>query len=307
MKTKPTALEQAVLSHSDNIIQYYTNFDVIGMSIEESSNILLDCISTPNYDKDLVENILRYAPLNLNLKYETGVPLLVLASFYASPDILELIIEHPSTDVNACVDKIVVNGQDMRLWFCPLAVASSTNKEKVVDLLLKHPKINVNIQNVEQQSSLHIAIMSGHINIVKKLLKHPDINVNAQNNRFETPLILSIIFGRNIEISKMLLKKPMIDVNLRSDEDKTAFMYACEIGHIPAVEMLMKHKDININEQNYEGKTSLMIAIEFGEFECAKMLLNHPKIDTSLKTKLGKTAWDLAKSKVRKMLPNLKP
>ena len=50
-----------------------------------------------------------------------------------------------------------------------------------------------------------------------------------------------------------------------------------------------------------------MIAIEFGEFECAKMLLNHPKIDTSLKTKLGKTAWDLAKSKVRKMLPNLKP
>jgi len=61
---------------------------------------------------------------------------------------------------------------------------------EVSSLLRDHPAINVNWENHNQWTALHIASYSGHAEVVKLLWAHPNINVNMKYSNEQTPFSL---------------------------------------------------------------------------------------------------------------------
>ena len=109
--------------------------------------------------------------------------------------------------------------------------AGSTSNEVVVDMILSHPKTDVNFKNNSGYVALYWAFwQSSSMNAMKMLLNHPNIDVNALNNTGLTVLMViyqefDMITKSTKEKHKLLLKHPKIDFNIKSKEGKTAIEY----------------------------------------------------------------------------------
>jgi len=104
---------------------------------------------------------------------------------------------------------------------CALIIASETGQTKVVDMLLKHPNIDVNIRDNLGVTALICASENGHLKVVDMLLNHPNIDVNIQGNNGVTALILATQNGHKAVIELllsililMLIYKTLEDVRL---------------------------------------------------------------------------------------------
>ncbi|SRR6266540_1326183 len=79
------------------------------------------------------------------------------------------------------------------------------------------------------------------------------------SRRFEpgsqTLLMLAAASGANAVIGFLRSTVPTL-INARSDDGKTALMYACVIGHLTAVKLLVEASDVNA--QDARGMTALM-------------------------------------------------
>jgi hypothetical protein len=62
------------------------------------------------------------------------------------------------------------------MWAC---VKSHTN---IVCNLLKHAKVDVNLQNPQGDTALSLASKIGHTALVVEMMKHDNVDVNIQNN-----------------------------------------------------------------------------------------------------------------------------
>ena len=58
----------------------------------------------------------------------------------------------------------------------------------VVDCLLEHASINVNLQDIQGNTALHIALNHGFYKTAQTLLMHPDMNIHLPNRNGNTPL-----------------------------------------------------------------------------------------------------------------------
>ena len=54
--------------------------------------------------------------------------------------------------------------------------------------LLKHAKVNVNLQNKNGDTALCVSSKYGRSKVVVELLRHREVNVNLQNNDGDTAL-----------------------------------------------------------------------------------------------------------------------
>jgi len=80
------------------------------------------------------------------------------------------------------------------------AAAESGNVEEVKQILRKHPNLNVNWGNEDDEGStaLIIACDNGHDSIVSILLAHPDIDVNLKNSFGQTPFMWACCNGNTL-------------------------------------------------------------------------------------------------------------
>lgn len=53
---------------------------------------------------------------------------------------------------------------------------------EIIDLLLDHPNIQVNIQDEEGKTPLHQASLCGMVESVEKLMSYPFTDLNMKNN-----------------------------------------------------------------------------------------------------------------------------
>ena len=126
---------------------------------------------------------------------------------------------------------------------------------EVLFLLRNHPKINVNWANSLnfQQTALHTASFYNHAEVVKVLLAHPHINVNVQDMSDSTPL-LNGCFKGNVSVVQVLLKDPRVDVTLKDDERCTPLWQASCYGHLEVIEWLIASgRDLG-DVKNKKGK-----------------------------------------------------
>jgi hypothetical protein len=146
----------------------------------------------------------------------------------------------------------------------PLMYAAKWERLEMVQVLLQHEEINVNVQDEKGDTALMYAVKEGNLDIVQALLEHPRIDVNLQNNDGHNALIIAVLLKyRELDIVKALLEHPRIDVNLQERDGNTTLIIAANNGYLEIVKELLKHPKIDVNVQNKDGETALILAAKY--------------------------------------------
>lgn len=197
------------------------------------------------------------------------------------------------TMINECVDstllfKIAVTGKCKKLIkllisygldltikdeanYDALLTATLYGNADVVEILLKHKDVNVNIQNKWRQSPLMIAAENNNIAILRLLLKRNDLDVNLKNNSGITALMLAAL-NDSVEFVEILLSVKNLDINLQSNFGDTALIFACAYGHKQVVKLLMLKKELDINLVNNNRQDAVYLAFKNNHFDIRDML-----------------------------------
>ena len=89
-------------------------------------------------------------------------------------------------------------------------------------LFLKIPKINVNLEHSEM-NPLMSACVANDVKSIDLILAHPGVDVNYQNVRYNwTSLMLAAYFDA-VDALKILLKIEFLNINLKDYRDLTVF------------------------------------------------------------------------------------
>jgi ankyrin repeat protein len=101
------------------------------------------------------------------------------------------------------------------------------------------------------------ACNEGNLDRVKKLIKQ-GININQQNVNNDTALMIACLANHE-NIVFELLQVPGINVNITNDDNTTALIIASENNNTNNVEQLLLIPGINVNHENNDGETALSI------------------------------------------------
>jgi hypothetical protein len=110
-------------------------------------------------------------------------------------------------------------------------------------------------------------------NLWPLLLAHPRVDVNLQDTDGNTTLMTACT--HNIEAVKILLAEQNVNVNLQNKFGHTALMLACACNYIEIVKQLLADQKVDVNLQDIWGDTALMKACEYNRREIVKILLAH--------------------------------
>ena len=166
---------------------------------------------------------------------------------------------------------------------------------------------DINRQDQEGNSVLHIAAHKGYTDIVAVLISHPEIDMTIQNKAGETALDLAKEQCHKAWKTALDLAKKQ-----RHKTWKTALDLAKDQPHEDIIELLQKYficilcneyhaknapyfDASDINRQDEAGNSVLHIAVNKGRKDIVAVLIRHPEIDMTIQNKASKTALDLAK------------
>ena len=179
-------------------------------------------------------------------------------------------------ECGACLDKTTENSEQ---WNGFLIAVHAGHLETVRYLLSQ--QIDMNAQNSNGETALHLAVQSGHLPLVQSLLHF---------NNIKTALYLASQFG-HIEQDSLCHRRG-IDINAPNSNGETALHLAVQSGHLDIVHHLLNQR-AHINKQNNFPFTLLHFAIKSGHLDIVQHLIRHgihmhtPYLDR-------KTAFDYA-------------
>ncbi len=189
-----------------------------------------------------VRALLTIATLDVNLKDSDSKTALHIAVDNNDEATVTQLLSNRNIDVNMVVTGIT--GQTALNIAIAQHIATNKNYGKVIDLLLAHLDIDVNVKNRHQESPLLVVVKEEETALVTKLLAHTDTEVNTSNSRHKTALMFAAERG-STAIVQQLLAHNNIDVNLQDDKQFTALHYAAHQGRVEIVRLLLAHTSIN--------------------------------------------------------------
>jgi ankyrin repeat protein len=202
-------------------------------------------------------------------------------------------------------------------------VGNSIGIKSRLDLdLVKNAHKDIDAQNIEGYTPLHLAAYKGHVETVKTLIKY-GAKIDERDNNGNTPFLLMISNGKIPKKSKNEISKLLADANIKAvgnirtpvyskrgiikprlkkhhiptikehmptiKEDET-YKTKSPSHNLPSIErIIIKYPDM-INDK-FNGKTALHYAVETMDIEKVKDLIEH-RADVTLKDKNGKTPAD---------------
>lgn len=196
---------------------------------------------------------------------------------------MENLNQEPNMDINVWVDENV----DF-----PLHTAIETNQVDIVQSLLNHPRIKVNLKDNDNETPLYRAINNYQTEIVIMLLDHELIDPNIKTGKdWITALELSYK-RKNMDCLKLLLEHPRIDPNLDEcvyshHHEKNILHDTIEEHANVATELLLKHPRIDLNLKNSENYTELQQCIRGNNIFALNLLLNHPRVNVDVENDDG--------------------
>jgi len=159
-----------------------------------------------------------------------------------------------------------------------LIYAAEKNYQRIFDLLLSHPKINVNISDRDDWTPLMWSCCNGQSEITQKLVSAPGVDLNCQSLLGSTAAILAAL-NNQTECLKILATQDSVKWNIQSKDSWTAAMWAVNNKHVENVRILLTIPTINWNLRK-NGKASkpnssaVTIAFEGGNKEIINLVLS---------------------------------
>ena len=176
-------------------------------------------------------------------------------------------IQHPND--------IPVNEKDKH-GFTPLIVAAYRQAMKVVECLLKHPHIQVNIRGPSDATALYSCAQGNKAKAVEYLVclsvdesvpENLKVDVNAQKPTGSTPLMVASKLGHT-EVVRSLMRNPTISVNnTYQSNNGSALIFAAANGHLEIVKLLCGKSDLDMSVKAKDGVTALDASILYGHRE----------------------------------------
>lgn len=154
----------------------------------------------------------------------------------------------------------------------PLHLAVRNGWLKIVQLLLdgKNSRM-VNSLDKNERTPLHLAAKYGHVEIVEFLLQ-TGASIQRDSNG-QTPLHLAALMG-SLSIIELLLSDNSFCLNQTDKHQETALHLAVQAGHTMVVEYFISNKDQDLTE-NTLNKNILDMAIDNKKTEVAMALATH--------------------------------
>lgn len=229
------------------------------------------------------------AGMDINILNDEGVTVLIESTRTNKQRVVEFLLSQDNIDPNIQGP----NGYTALHWAAVLSLTTSAShfvksiheydnnllahgagkiyisSEQILELLLKHSKINVNIQTSNHLNTpLMLAIRNlrflpdNHISqTMDLLLNHPNINVNLQDYTGGTALHIAIIDYTETykpKVIKNLVKHPALNVNIQDNKGATALHYIITIDDLTeCFETLLARQETNVNLQDNKGRTPL--------------------------------------------------
>ena len=132
---------------------------------------------------------------------------------------------------------------------------------------------------------IHYAAWDGHFEIVEHLVS--DANINAQGYIGRTPLSISALRGHENITRLLLARKARVDLD--DDEGTTPLMNAVQMNKVTIAKVLMEN-GANVHAKDNEHKTILHRAARNGDYDLVKLLLDL-NCDARAVTKFGDTPF----------------
>lgn len=158
-------------------------------------------------------------------------------------------------------------------------------------LLARHKCYRVNYAARGGRTPLSIAAGNGFVEIVGKLLRHPRIQPDIEDSNKWTPLFWSIS-GKHLDVLQLLLRDERISVNHLDKFGRNVLSWAASEGEHEMVKYLMSLNHINAHEPDQKGRTALSWAAGSGHLQTTAYLRR--RIDVSTKDNEGRNALSWA-------------
>lgn len=117
---------------------------------------------------------------------------------------------------------------------------------EIAKLLLEHGA-NINYQGSYNDTALHEAIKNRHRDITEYLINIEDINLNLQNKEGKTPLHLAVLYGYSEIVRLLVEKKSSLDIQDKFGQ--TALHIAIQKNHLKSVKLLLEN-GANVNAKD---------------------------------------------------------
>jgi ankyrin repeat protein len=127
---------------------------------------------------------------------------------------------------------------------------------------------NPNRKNPEQQPALIYAVREDSWRAFDLLIAHPKIDVNLANQYNETPIMYTALMGDLARTQKLLDKGASV-----SQPGWNALHYATVKSQLLVLKLLLA-KGASIDEVNPDGDTALILAVRNGNIDVIQALIN---------------------------------
>ena len=236
--------------------------------------------------------LLNHPQIDLNARNKKGMNVLIAACRGGKrPDVVtQILLSDDRCNINQADD----DGRTALMTAAILVTSEADAHARCTNMLLDHPRIDVNARDKYLRTALHYACSedtNSHLG-AELLLNDKRCDVNAQDDKGYTALMYAAgcvqsVKDAHAQCITLLLNHPRIDVNARDNYSRTALHTACgedTKSHLGA-ELLLNDKRCDVNAQKINGFTALMSAANHVQSEkdahaqCMKLLLNHSRID----------------------------
>jgi ankyrin repeat protein len=145
-------------------------------------------------------------------------------------------------------------------------IALQNDQVKVVSSLLSRG-FDPNTVNLKAEPALLNALNVGALSSAEVLIRHPRINVNVRNAHGETALMLACLKG-HVSLAKLLISR-QADIN---HPGWTPLHYAATGGHVELIQILLE-ESAYIDAESPNGTTPLMMAARYGSAKATQLLI----------------------------------
>ena len=208
------------------------------------------------YNKPHIVSILINKGCRCDIMDKNNRSIIYEAIIYNYVDIVKLLINPPDTLFGIPVEYIY----DKHLNI-PLHYAITAKNIEIISILHNVRPGLVHVRDENNYTALHIAVLTGSLDVVKCILQYMNIytsDINIISKKYESALHLAINAGYN-SISKCLIDNK-INLDVQDYDDMTALHRAVILNNIELVKYILEH-GCNLDIQDKYGNTALHCAI----------------------------------------------
>ena len=137
---------------------------------------------------------------------------------------------------------------------------------------------------IYKEGALHFCVMNSSEELLNIILSHPGVNVNIMNNYGRTPLIIASSY-QEVKIMRTLCQMSEIDPNIRDHSGFTALYFAIDKKNIECLKILRTLPNVDWNMSCWQnryhyGNSPLMQCLKLDkEGQVTRYLINNPEVD----------------------------